>query len=175
MLISAENNFLTKRAYDGCPVAMLDYYYKFKEDAKKNHNMAYDATGHLENFFNKHTPFECLSLIARNENDYVNVYWLQKTYLYLMAHIAAVYADNECYYRSMLWAKKTMDLASFFFKYDGVEVFEEYKKHSYIYDLFEEYKDFFDEGEYANFQLEWEKDNFRNRFLANDNIRQPSF
>lgn len=170
-LISAENNFLNKKAYDGCGQSMLDYYYLYKQDTK--HELALDATGHLERFFNEYTPFECLNLIGKNENEYEHVYWLQKTYLRLMSHIACVYADYGGYYRSMLWAKKAMDIAEFFFQYDSKAVFEEYKKCTQIYELFEEFKEYFCEDEYADFLLDWEKDEFRNKFFANDNICQP--
>lgn len=170
-LIFAENNFLNKKAYDGCGQSMLDYYYLYKQDTK--HELALDAATHLEKLFNKYSPFECLSFIAKNENDYINIYWLQKAYLYLMGHIACVYADYGGYYRAMLWAKKTMDMAEFLFQNEPV-ILERYKKQTYLYDLFDEYKEYFCADEYANFQLEWEKDKYRNKFLVNDNICKPA-
>ena len=167
-LISAENNFLSKKASDGCPKAMLDYYYLYKQDTK--HELALDATGHLERLFNEYTPFECLSLIAKNENEYEDLVWLKSTYLYLMGHLGALYIDYDGYERGILWVRKTMDMFELLFKNEVSEIIEEQKYQTFAFELFEEYKEYFCENEYANFQLDWEKDSLRNRFLANDNI-----
>lgn len=168
LLFEMSEILTVKKAMDGCPKSMLDYYYTYLN--RRIPAMEPFVARNLNQLLVNYSPYECIKLIADKEKVYDNTIYLKETYLFLVCHLTALHIDHKEYEHAVLWARKTMDLIDFLFQKETERFRSILKEQSFASEVLNEFGDYLDNEAYRGFNLEWEFDIQKAIHIANDNL-----
>lgn len=168
MLFNAKDYFLVKKAHDGCPKSMLDYYYLYMNTECPSVAMIEDAAGVLKTFLNLYNPHECMKLISAREVYIPDNEYPKSEYIYLINHLAATCLDNGYTEEGVVWARKALDMVDLLYMDLSTSERNDIKSEMHAFVMYNENREYFDNELFEELRFDWERDTIY-AVKANDN------
>jgi hypothetical protein len=169
-------SFIKKHA-ETCDIASLfnKFCYYTSEDLQ---GIGYrgDSKWYLCKLLSNFSPKESMPILCPIEGKKFVQNIHEEKYIILMAGMVELLVDNKDYSAAAAWAKIGVDLVNYFHPYLNVitkqTIIEESKAYKYFADIFERYKEYFDQDWYSNYgYFDWQKKFYSPTTHANQNFK----
>jgi hypothetical protein len=152
------------------------FYLKYAEgDAGAKVGCFADCLWYLKKLVTKYKPEKVIKLICDIENTSYNEIDIEQGYIYLMNEITRIHLFIDDYQVVAHWAKKTIDMIEYFHPNNAAIDKQYFLLRDDLYkdswELYQKYKEYFDEKIYKDFVFDWEKEFYSPSFHSNQNVK----
>lgn len=170
-------DFIAKHSYNCTPKQLFDnysyYYSTYKNGDAHSHESFADCLWYIKKLISKYKPETACKLIRQLCGITLDEMTDEQGYIHFMHEIAHIHKFIHDYEVAVHWAKKTIDMIEYFHPNNSA-IDKEYfllKDECYkeCLELYQKYKEYFDEEIYKDFTFDWEIEFYSPTFHANDN------
>lgn len=171
-------DFIAKHTHNCTPEQLLENYFHYCNYVDKDDEPVesfLDCLWYIKRFVNKNKPEEVIRIFSRSleipVHSKATIYQEYIKLLSLITHIQVLthMSDDAAY-----WAKKTLDMIEYFYPNNN-KLNKEYFTMTDLYkgclEIFQKYKEYFNEQEYKDFTFDWEKEFYSPTSHANQNFK----